>query len=93
MFKNSPPKRVEVHPFLAAMKGPDGKIMVHLTTDGVASPSAAGILLVDIARHYARMFTQTGRAKSEEQALAEIRKLFDAEWDSPTDIGEGGIPN
>ena len=82
-----------VYPFLAAMKGPDGKIVVHLNPDEIASPAAAGILLVDLARHYARMFVQTGRAKSEDEALAEIRRLFDAEWASPTDLGEGGIPN
>jgi hypothetical protein len=93
MFKNNPPKRVEVNPFLAAMKGPDGRIIVHLTTDGVAQPAGVGILLVDIARHYARMFKQTGRATSEAAALEEIRKLFDAECGSPTDLGEGGIPN
>ena len=84
-------RRVEVFPFLAAMKGPDGKIVVHLVTDAINSPAEAGVLLVDIARHYARMFKQTGRARSEDEALEEIRRLFDAEWDSPTDLGQGGI--
>lgn len=92
-MSRSKPERVEVYPFLAVIKGPDGKTIVHLTTDGVSSPSAAGILLVDLARHYARMFVQTGRARSEDAALHEIRRLFDAEWDSPTDLGEGGIPS
>ena len=45
-----------------------------------------GLLLVDIARHVARMYAQdTGI--SEQQALDDIRNMFDAEWDRPTDLG------
>lgn len=80
-------------PFLAAFKSEDGAITVRLDPKGVSQPAGVGILLVDLARHYARMFAQTGVATSEQQALAEIRQLFDAEWNSPTDIGEGGIPS
>jgi len=93
MWKVKAPKRVEVVPLLAAIKGQDGETIVHLDPEGRKSPAAAGILLVDIARHYARMFVQTGRASSEATALDEIRQLFDAEWDSPNDPGEGGIPS
>jgi hypothetical protein len=91
MFKNKPPAIPQ--PFLLAFKGAEGQITVQLDPDGVAQPGGVGILLVDLARHYARMFVQTGRARSEEQALDEIRQLFDAEWDSPTDEGSGGIRN
>jgi hypothetical protein len=91
MSTNNEEKRL--YPFLAAIKDDAGKIVVHIDTQGVASPSAAGILLVDIARHYARMFAQTGGARSEEAALLEIRRMFEAEWDFPTDVGEGGIPS
>jgi hypothetical protein len=92
MFKNRPPA-IPQQPFLLAFKGADGAITVQLDPAGVEQPAGVGILLVDLARHYARMFVQTGRAGSEEQALNEIRQLFDAEWNSPTDPGHGGIRN
>jgi hypothetical protein len=45
-----------------------------------------GMLIADVARHAARVFaTETGM--SEEQALATIRTMFDAELDEPTDPG------
>ena len=91
MPKSKAPEGVRVYPFLAVMKGPEGNV-VHLDAAAL-SPSGVGILLVDIARHYARAFKQTGQVRSEEEALDEIRRLFEAEWDNPTDIGEGGIRN
>ncbi|WEK48953.1 MAG: DUF5076 domain-containing protein [Candidatus Kaistia colombiensis] len=50
------------------------------------SPSTWGILLVDIARHVARGFASDGVC-SEEQALEQIKAMFDAEWDRPSDLG------
>jgi len=47
-------------------------------------PSAWGVLLVDVARHVARAYANEGLAK-EEDTLAAIRDLFQAEWDDPTD--------
>ena len=49
-------------------------------------PAAWGLLLVDIARHAARAYANTGRV-SEHQALERIRAGFNAEWASPTDTG------
>jgi len=49
-------------------------------------PEAWGLLLVDIARHAARSFEQKG-ARSAREALELIRVGFDAEWESPTDLG------
>lgn len=50
------------------------------------APGTWGVLLVDVARHVARIFArETG--VSEAEALQEIRKWFDAEWDRPTDPG------
>jgi Domain of unknown function (DUF5076) len=49
-------------------------------------PEVWGVLLVDIARHVARMYADRGDV-SEEQALAAVRKMFDAEWNRPTDLG------
>lgn len=51
-----------------------------------AEPAAWGILLVDIARHVARAYEGDGVC-SQAEALGQIRELFDAEWDRPTDLG------
>ena len=49
-------------------------------------PSVWGILLVDVARHAARMYADQGGA-SFEQAMAKIRFMWDAETARPTDMG------
>ena len=48
-----------------------------------SDPAAWGLLLVDIARHASLAYEREGRDRAE--ALARIRKAFDAEWSSPTD--------
>jgi hypothetical protein len=53
-------------------------------------PAVCGIMLVDLARHVARAFDQSG-AMDERQVLSRIKKLFDAEWSSPTDAPRGGL--
>jgi hypothetical protein len=45
-----------------------------------------GMLIADVARHAARVFA-TETQMSEDQALANIRAMFDAELDEPTDPG------
>ena len=45
-------------------------------------PGAWGILLADVARHAAQAYQREGH--NPELALERIRKLFDAEWSSPT---------
>lgn len=50
-------------------------------------PDVWGIMLVDIARHAARIYAQEG-AMTEAEALERIRKLWAAEIGSPTDPGE-----
>jgi Domain of unknown function (DUF5076) len=49
-------------------------------------PSTWGILLVDIARHAARIFASDA-GMTEAEALRQIRNMFDAEWSRPTDLG------
>ena len=49
-------------------------------------PSVWGILLVDLARHAARMYADQGD-QTFEQALAKIRFMWDAETAKPTDLG------
>jgi hypothetical protein len=45
-----------------------------------------GMLLVDIARHAARVFEKEG-VMSEEEALARIVEMFESELVGPTDLG------
>ena len=49
-------------------------------------PAMWGMLLVDIARHAARVFEKEG-VMSEEEALERIREMFEAELANPTDPG------
>jgi hypothetical protein len=49
-------------------------------------PSTWGVLLVDLARHVARIFAKE-EGLGEAEALSQIRAMFDAEWDRPTDDG------
>jgi hypothetical protein len=45
-----------------------------------------GMLLADVARHAARIFAVEAQV-DEEAALERIRLMFEAELDSPTDLG------
>lgn len=64
---------------------------VHLRSGILGEdPGNWGIMLVDLARHVANAYEQDGRADYFE-VLGRIRQLFDAEWDSPTDIATGKL--
>jgi hypothetical protein len=55
-------------------------------------PATWGLLLVDLARHVARIFAaETGVTEAE--ALRQIREMFEAEWDGPTDLGSTSAIN
>jgi hypothetical protein len=56
---------------------------------GFDDPRMWGILLVDIARHAARIYEAEG-VTSEAEALESIKQLFDAEWNNMTDAGRTG---
>lgn len=56
---------------------------------GFENPGTWGILLVDVARHAARIYEAEG-VMSEAEALAAIKSLFDAEWNNMTDPGTTG---
>jgi Domain of unknown function (DUF5076) len=53
-------------------------------------PQMWGMMLVDIARHAARVFGKEGVC-SEEEALQRILAMFEAEIANPTDPGETGL--
>jgi hypothetical protein len=64
----------------------DGGLSVSLQR-AFDEPHVWGVLLVDLARHVARIYAEEAEM-TEEHAMAEIRRMFDAEWDRPTDPGE-----
>lgn len=49
-----------------------------------ADPEAWGMILADLTRHVARLY-KTEEDLAEEQTIARIRNLFDAEMDSSID--------
>ena len=59
------------------------KITVRLQNGKESDPAGWGILLVDIARHYAK-FRETQSIPAS-KILSRIKEGFDAEWTSPTD--------
>ena len=63
----------------------DGGLEVGLIS-AFDDPGLWGLMLADIARHAARAYEQDGRM-SYDEALAEIKDMFEAEWDNPTDPG------
>jgi len=91
--RRSTQEESDASPFLVAWRAEDGGMTVKLDPSRIGSTGAAGIMLADIARHLARALTQYGVASSEERAITEILRLFDAEMDRPTDRGTGSIVN
>jgi hypothetical protein len=63
----------------------DGGLSISFTR-AFDDPAMWGMLLVDIARHAARVFGKEGVC-SEAEALQSIYAMFEAELGSPTDLG------
>ena len=63
----------------------DGGLSIAFTR-AFEKPDIWGLLLVDIARHAARAHARESEY-SEDEALARILDMFDAEIARPTDIG------
>jgi hypothetical protein len=64
----------------------DGGLSISFTR-AFEDPQMWGMLLVDIARHAARVFEKEGVC-SEEEALERILSMFEAEIAHPTDLGQ-----
>lgn len=63
---------------------------VILAPNSEWGPDEWGIMLVDLARHVANAeHLRSGTDK--DQTLARIKKMFDAEWDDPTDQPRGQL--
>jgi hypothetical protein len=63
----------------------DGGLSIAFTR-AFEEPEMWGLLLVDIARHAARAYAKES-AFSEDEALARIIDMFEAEIERPTDLG------
>ena len=63
----------------------DGGLSIAFTR-AFEEPDMWGLLLVDIARHAARAYAKES-AYSEDEALARIVEMFEAEIARPTDLG------
>ena len=64
----------------------DGGLSIAFTR-AFEEPDMWGLLLVDIARHAARAYAQES-SYTEEEALARVVDMFEAEIDRPTDMGQ-----
>ena len=80
------PKAIEIARIWAA----HGKQHVHIRTGIWPDAGSWGIMLVDLARHVANAYEQDGRGDYFD-VLGQIRRMFEAEWDSPTDIATGNL--
>jgi hypothetical protein len=49
-------------------------------------PEAWGMLMADLTRHVARIYA-TEMNMREEETIARVRGIFEAEMDAPTDLG------
>lgn len=63
----------------------DGGLQVMLVPS-LEKPALWGLVLADLARHAARAHADQGDI-TEAEALLLIRTMFQAEWESPTDLG------
>ena len=63
----------------------DGGLSIAFTR-AFEEPDMWGLLLVDIARHAARAYAKES-AFTEDEALARIIDMFEAEIERPTDLG------
>src|SRR5450432_4149428 len=64
----------------------DGGLSIAFTR-AFEEPDMWGLLLVDIARHAARAYAKES-AYTEDEALARIVEMFEAEIARPTDLGK-----
>lgn len=50
-----------------------------------------GVFLADLARHFARAFAETGRARDAADGVEQIRETFDLALDEASDEDEDGL--
>jgi Domain of unknown function (DUF5076) len=67
----------------------DGGLSIAFTR-AFEEPDMWGLLLVDIARHAARAYARESEF-TEDEALARIIDMFEAEIERPTDLGSTAV--
>lgn len=80
-----------LQPFLVAFPMDEGGQQVMLDPGFFNGADEVGLFLADLARHYARAFVQSGRARDVADALEQMQEYFNLEMANPTDEGEGTI--
>ena len=79
----------------AALEQGGGEVLRAVIIDGglhvslrraFDDPEAWGMLIADVARHVARVYATEDKFR-EEETLARVRAIFEAEMDAPTDPG------
>jgi len=80
-----------LQPFLVAFPMEEGGQQVMLDPAFFNGADEVGLFLADLARHYARAFLQSGRARDMQDALDQVQEFFLMEMQEPTDPGEGDI--
>ncbi len=78
-----------LQPFLVAFPMEEGGQQVMLDPAFFNGADEVGLFLADLARHYARAFVQSGRARDMQDALDQVQEFFLMEMQEPTDPGEG----
>ncbi|MEM6620247.1 MAG: DUF5076 domain-containing protein [Pseudomonadota bacterium] len=94
MFWKRKPQGLQIeNPMLIAQRTENAQetLSVYLSAEQLGNPSEAGVMLADIARHMARALADTSYEGTEEDALRQIAKLFNAELQSPTQPIKGGM--
>ncbi len=82
----SDPKAIE----LVRIWAGNGKQQVAMATGLWDDPANWGIMLVDLMKHIAIAYEQTGGLEPS-QTIARIKAGLDAEWSSPTDEPTGHV--
>lgn len=70
-------------PFLVAFPSEDGEPRVMLDPLFFQGLDEVGLFLSDLAKHYARSFLQSGRARDWADAIEQIQEIFDADVSIP----------
>lgn len=77
-----------LQPFLVGFPLEDGGRQLMLDPNFFSGADEVGVFLAELARHYARAFVQSGRARGMDDAIEQIRELWDIELDTPIEDGD-----
>lgn len=77
-----------LQPFLVAFPMEDGGQQVMLDPNFFQGVDEVGAFLALLARHYARAFVQSGRARDMEDALEQVVEYFQDEVNEPLEEDE-----